>query len=58
MDDVIQTLINHRYHPRLLYPEKLSINIDGETMTMEFSIKWILEGITNTNRLHRVKKVQ
>jgi hypothetical protein len=27
-------------------------------MTMEFSIKWILEGITNTNRLHRVKKVQ
>lgn len=41
---VIQTLINYRYHPRLLYPEEFSINIDGETMTMESGIKWILEG--------------
>jgi hypothetical protein len=29
--DVIQTLREHKCHPRLLYPEKLSINIEGET---------------------------
>jgi hypothetical protein len=29
--DVIQTLREHKCQPRLLYPEKLSINIDGET---------------------------
>jgi len=29
--DVIQTLREHKCQPRLLYPEKLSIKIDGET---------------------------
>jgi hypothetical protein len=29
--DVIQTLREHNCHPRLLYPAKLSITIDGET---------------------------
>jgi hypothetical protein len=29
--DVIQTLREHKWQPRLLYPGKLSINIDGET---------------------------
>jgi hypothetical protein len=29
--DVIQTLREHKCQPRLLYPAKLSINIDGET---------------------------
>jgi hypothetical protein len=29
--DVIQTLREHKCQPRLLYPPKLSINIDGET---------------------------
>jgi hypothetical protein len=29
--DVIQTLREHKCHPRLLYPVKLSITIDGET---------------------------
>jgi hypothetical protein len=29
--DVIQTLRDHKWHPRLLYPAKLSITIDGET---------------------------
>jgi hypothetical protein len=29
--DVIQTLIKHKYQPRILYPAKLSITIDGET---------------------------
>ena len=28
--DVIQTLREHKYQPRLLYPAKLSITIDGE----------------------------
>ena len=28
--DVIQTLREHKCQARLLYPEKLSINIDGE----------------------------
>jgi hypothetical protein len=28
---VIQTLREHKCHPRLLYPAKLSITIDGET---------------------------
>jgi hypothetical protein len=28
--DVIQTLREHKCQPRLLYPAKLSINIDGE----------------------------
>jgi hypothetical protein len=29
--DVIQTLREHKWQPRLLYPAKLSITIDGET---------------------------
>jgi len=29
--DVIETLREHKYQPRLLYPAKHSINIDGET---------------------------
>jgi hypothetical protein len=29
--EVIQTLREHKFQPRLLYPTKLSINIDGET---------------------------
>jgi hypothetical protein len=28
---VIQTLKEHKWEPRLLYPENLSIAIDGET---------------------------
>jgi len=28
--DVIQTLTEHKFQPRLLYPAKLSITIDGE----------------------------
>jgi hypothetical protein len=29
--DVMQTLREHKYQPRLLYPAKFSITIDGET---------------------------
>jgi hypothetical protein len=30
-EDIIQTLREHKCQPRLLYPTKLSITIDGET---------------------------
>jgi hypothetical protein len=30
-EDLMQTLRKHKYLPRLLYPAKLSITIDGET---------------------------
>ena len=30
LSDIIQTLREHKCQPRLLYPEKLSITIDGE----------------------------
>jgi hypothetical protein len=29
--DVMQTLREHKFHPRLLYPAKISFTIDGET---------------------------
>ena len=32
--DVIQTLREHKCQPRLLYPAKFSINIDGETKVL------------------------
>jgi hypothetical protein len=32
--DVIQTLREHKFQPRLLYPAKLSITIDGETKVL------------------------
>jgi hypothetical protein len=33
--DVMQTLRDHRCHPRLLYPAKFSITIDGETNILQ-----------------------
>jgi hypothetical protein len=38
--DVIQTLKEHKYQPRLLYPAKLSITIDGETKIFHDKIKF------------------
>jgi hypothetical protein len=38
--DVIQTLREHKYHPRLLYPAKLSITIDGETKIIHEKTKF------------------
>jgi hypothetical protein len=32
--DVIQTLREHKCQPRLLYPAKHSINVDGETKVL------------------------
>jgi hypothetical protein len=31
LKDILQTLREHKCQPRLLYPTKLSITIDGET---------------------------
>jgi hypothetical protein len=38
--DVIQTLREHKCQPRLLYPTKLSITIDGETKVFREKIKF------------------
>ena len=38
--DVIQTLREHKFQPRLLYPAKLSITIDGETKVFHDKTKF------------------
>ena len=38
--DVIQTLREHKCQPRLLYPAKLSINIDGENKIFQDKTKF------------------
>jgi hypothetical protein len=38
--DVIQTLRGHKFQPRLLYPAKLSITIDGETRVFHDKTKF------------------
>jgi hypothetical protein len=38
--DVIQTLREHKCQPRLLYPTKLSITIDGETKIFQDKTKF------------------
>jgi hypothetical protein len=38
--DVIQTLSDHKCQPRLLYPAKLSIIIDGETKVFHNKTKF------------------
>ena len=38
--DVIQTLRKHKFQPRLLYPAKLSITIDGETKVFHNKTKF------------------
>jgi hypothetical protein len=38
--DVIQTLREHKCQPRLLYPAKLSITIEGETKVFQDKIKF------------------
>jgi hypothetical protein len=39
--DVIQTLREHKYQPRLLYPAKLSITMDGEAKVFNDKTKFI-----------------
>jgi hypothetical protein len=38
--EVMQTLREQKCQPRLLYPAKLSINIDGETKTFQDKTKF------------------
>jgi hypothetical protein len=38
--DVMQTLREHKCQPRLLYPAKLSITIDGETKVFQDKTKF------------------
>ena len=38
--DVIQTLRKHKFQPRLLYPAKRSITIDGETKVFHDKTKF------------------
>ena len=38
--DVIQTLREHKCQPRLLYPDKFSITVDGETKVFHDQTKF------------------
>jgi hypothetical protein len=38
--DFIETLREHKFQPRLLYPAKLSITIDGETKVFQDKTKF------------------
>jgi hypothetical protein len=38
--DFVQTLRDHNCQPRLLYPEKISITIDGETKVLHDKTKF------------------
>jgi hypothetical protein len=38
--DVVQSLREHRCQPRLLYPTKVSITIDGETKVFQDKTKF------------------
>ena len=40
--DVIQTVREHKCQPRLLYPTKISINIDGKTKKIHDKTKFTL----------------
>jgi hypothetical protein len=40
LTDVIHTLREHKCQPRLLYPAKLSITIDGETKVFHDKTKF------------------
>jgi hypothetical protein len=53
--DIIQTLREHKYQPRLLYPVKLSITIDGEVKVFHDKTKFTQYLSTNP-ALHRIIK--
>ena len=62
-EDVIQTLRKHKCQPRLLYPAKLSITVDGETKIFHDKTKFMqylstnpaLQRITQGGKLHPKK---
>jgi hypothetical protein len=61
--DVIQPLREHKCHPKLLYPAKLSITIDGETkvfhdktkFTQHLSMNPALQRIIKRKHQHKDK---
>jgi hypothetical protein len=71
--DVIPTIREHKCQPRLLYPPKLSITIDGETkvfhdkikfthyLSMNQALQWITNKQTNKkykDRNHTLEKAR
>jgi hypothetical protein len=62
--DVIQTLREHKCHPRLLYPPKFLITIDGETkifhnktkftkyLSTNPALQWIIENSNTRGQPH------
>jgi hypothetical protein len=53
--EVMQTLREHKFQPRLIYPTKLSINIDGETRIFQDKTKFKQYLSTNSS-LQRILK--
>jgi hypothetical protein len=53
--DVIQTLREHKYQPRLRYPAKLSITIHGETKVLHDKIKLTQYLSTNLALQRKIK---
>jgi hypothetical protein len=53
--DIIQTIREHKCEPRLLYPAKLSITIDGETKVFHDKTK-ITQYLSRNPALHRIIK--
>jgi hypothetical protein len=53
--DVIQTLREHKCQPRILYPAKLSITIDGETKVFHYKTKFI-QYLSKNPTLQKIRK--
>jgi hypothetical protein len=53
--DVMQNLRKHKCQPRLLYPAKLSITIDGETKVLHDKTKF-LQYLSTNPELQRIIK--
>jgi hypothetical protein len=53
--EVVQTLREHKCQPRLLYPAKLSITIDGETKLFHDKTKFTQYLSTNPSLLRIIK---
>jgi hypothetical protein len=56
--DVIQTIREHKYQPRLLYTAKLSITIDGETKVFHDKTKFTQYLSTNPSLQRIIKGTQ
>jgi hypothetical protein len=53
--EVMQTLREHKCQPRLLYPTKLSINIDGKTKILQDKTKF-KQYLSTNPKLQRILK--